>query len=199
MNIKDITSPNTFFQKVDQLQQQLGEVSRMRTISCWDLYNIKRTIYSSDLFAEELAALEPNSSAVINCLSFVFNGERYYRGDLIIKDAQGQLIHILSENQGTWVPSVDKDGNLVYNYNNTQIEDGSSVEVASANEVKTIYGQTVYPSGTTSFTIYQYNTSIRPTIRFYNEQGEEIYCDYTCSDNGLVSGFCSYVYRVVIK
>ena len=34
MNIKDITSPNTFFQKVDQLQQQLGEVSRMRTISC---------------------------------------------------------------------------------------------------------------------------------------------------------------------
>ena len=188
MNLRQtkINAPDSFIARIEELEEKLQEASTSRELTSWDLYRIKRVITKPETFAAELAALEPNTSAIVNCYSFIYNGQRYYRGDMIIKDENGNLIRIEAENQGVWKPTVDKDGNLEFQFDaDTDVTNNDEAVKTTPFTPTYIYGlvEDVQDDHQISFNetvriSLNEEIKIQPIIRFYNTDNEEVYWDY---------------------
>ena len=203
MNLRQtkIDNRDSFIARIEELETKLQEASTSRELTSWDLYRIKRVITKPETFAAELAALEPNTSAIVNCYSFIYNGQRYYRGDMIIKDENGNLIRIEAENQGVWKPTSDKNGNLEFKFDaDTSATDNNTPVTITPLTPTSIYGETLEPKDQTIS--FQLIPNISPIIRFYNGDGEEVYWDYKIdieTTTATIENIPTCITNVVIK
>lgn len=203
MNLRQtkIDNRDSFIARIEELETKLQEASTSRELTSWDLYRIKRVITKPETFAAELAALEPNTSAIVNCYSFIYNGQRYYRGDMIIKDENGNLIRIEAENQGVWKPTSDENGNLEFQFDSdTNATNNNEAVTITPQTPRNIYGYELEPVNQT--VSFQLIADISPIIRFYNGDGEEVYWDYqidTETTPATIANIPACITTVVIK
>lgn len=165
-----------------------------KELTAWDFLNISAEINSADECAATINNLLSNSSAIVNCDSFDYNDEAYYRGDIIYKRINGTTIHILSSIQGGYVPEITELGDnkyqIVYNYSSTTpIEQSKSFElnikqpegINVYNYVYTLSSGVTFPLQTMCAALYhkgETTTFVDPVVRFYDKRGEEILSDY---------------------
>ena len=188
-----------FNSALKELDQKLSNVKK--NISYLDVYNIVDACEDQQKFAAQTNALLPNSSLVINCDGFYFNNERYETGDIILKLANNQIIHIKAQTGGIFYPSdVSVDGGnlkITYSFSTVPPEedessDGKLAKIMtfsslSVEQKSNIYG--LWQSVKEPFAGQYYdNKLIEPYIKFYlvhkeeNEEYkpvEEICLDYT--------------------
>lgn len=169
-----------------------------KTISFWDAYQIRETIDDRDELLGQLANLPPNSSVVSNLripfkwLNSLQQEETVYRGDLFIKDYQGNIHLIHGSSQGTYQPAEDweptQPGGSTYQLIYTYTE-------SPKTEVKTsltIQGQpqgynnsiTIPPNDDDSFSAIE---NIKPIVKYYyveNNIREQIIFDESFSISG---------------
>lgn len=176
-----------------------------KTISFWDAYQIRETIDDRDELLGQLANLPPNSSVVSNLripfkwLNSLQQEETVYRGDLFIKDYQGNIHLIHGSSQGTyqpaetWTPTEQSGSTYQLTYTYTE---------SPKSEVKTtltIEGQPQGYNNTLSITAPIYPAapikdsttatieSIKPVIKYYwidnNNNREQIIFDTSFAIN----------------
>lgn len=191
-----------FNSALKELDQKLSNVKK--NISYLDVYNIVDACEDQQKFAAQTNALLPNSSLVINCDGFYFNNERYETGDIILKLANNQIIHIKAQTGGIFYPSdISVDGgNLKITYSFSAVppedeesekEDNQESPLAlaktmifpnlSIEQKSNIYG--LWQPVTEPFAACYYNNQlIEPYIKFYLVKEnivEEICLDYSFS------------------
>ena len=81
-------------------------VASRKTATYWDAYNVRGTITNVNDFDQSVASLSNSSSYIIDCDAFSRGGVNYTRGDAILKDFYGNLIHIPSTQTGYYLPSA---------------------------------------------------------------------------------------------
>ena len=163
-----------------------------KELTAWDFLNISAEINSADECAATINNLLSNSAAIVNCDSFDYNDETYYRGDIIYKSINGTTIHILSSIQGGYIPEVQKTGDnqyqIIYNYSsktptetqlppfNLDIDQPANVNIY--NYICTESNGVTFPLQTKYAALYHDGNFIDPVVRFYDKRGEEILADY---------------------
>ena len=199
----------------DKLNALISEIATVKkNITYYDVYNITDTVYSKNNFDAQVNALVNNSSLVINTEGpFSSNEVMYYPGDIVLKNATGDLIHINAQTSGTYYPkSVTSPSPGIYtiNYGYTRdtpeiAESSSSVGGPEAQAAQTIsfsglsasnpeksavYGiYESYGTGTTHTipAVIKDGNWIRPLIKFYlvtDTDMEEISLEYTLTQEG---------------
>lgn len=178
---------------VEVIQNKIQNMGK--ELTAWDFLNISAEINSADECAATINNLLSNSAAIVNCDSFDYNDETYYRGDIIYKRINGTTIHILSSIQGGYIPEITKTGDnqfqIIYNYSSetpteTQLPP-FNFEIAQPDNTN-VYNY-VHTSSTgvsfplqTEYTALYYDAEktnlIDPVVRFYDKRGEEILADY---------------------
>jgi len=176
-----------------------------KTISFWDAYQIRETIDDRDELLGQLANLPPNSSVVSNLripfkwLNSLQQEETVYRGDLFIKDYQGNIHLIHGSSQGTYQPAEDwipteQSGStyqLIYTYTEspkTEVKTNLTIkgQPQGYNNTLNMVATTdpAYPTkDSTTATI----ASIKPVIKYYwidnNNNREQIIFDTSFAIN----------------
>lgn len=90
--------------KIDNVKKQ---------ISYFDTYNITTVVTDSTKFASQLNALPLNEGLVINAASFSDGSTTYTTGDVLLKLANNQVVHIKSQTGGVYYPAeIEKTGEL---------------------------------------------------------------------------------------
>jgi len=72
----------------------------------WDIYKFSGSVNSAEGFGTALAQLVPNHALVINTPYFEYNTVGYQRGDVVLKQDNGDLVHILSQSPGIYFPKT---------------------------------------------------------------------------------------------
>ena len=213
-------------QDIEFLNNKLSAVTRDLTV--YDFYNINAVIENKNEFDSIINQLIPGQSAIMGAESFTdANGESYSRGDIILKLSDYTLHHIIGVRGGTFYPAVltkTVSGYTLQFSNTTLIPDEGETSVSasdntwtvpagsikkhiifnnvSTNTVTSPYSVQGAPtSGSIDFT--GVNTSVKPIIKCYNNNMEEIYCTYTVdmsvSGTLSISNLPSCVTLVVVK
>lgn len=190
----DINSSTNYKEALDDIYTAINKVKK--NITYYDVYNIVETVVSHENFAAQRNALTPNSSLIINTDPFTEGDVDYSRGDVVLKNANGDYINIKAQTGGVYYPcqitKMDNSEvyNLTYSYApNTPTLSETSVDaglVASAAKTITfnnlanhadgaIYG--LWVSANTSFSgCFTADSSIpvTPVVQFYFvEKGTE--------------------------
>ena len=197
-----------FQNKLNALISEIATVKK--NITYYDVYNITDAVYDKNDFDAKVNALVNNSSLVVNTAGpFASNEVMYYPGDIVLKNAAGDLIHINAQTSGTYYPKRierAKDGTgsytIYYGYvKDTPEVESSKVAVDSSKDAEP--AQTISFSGLTAanpqesaiygiyskfegteFHIQTGGISVRPLIKFYlvdtsGQVAEEISLEYT--------------------
>ena len=180
-----------FQNKLNALISEIATVKK--NITYYDVYNITDAVYDKNEFDAKVNALVNNSSLVVNTAGpFASNEVMYYPGDIVLKNAAGDIIHINAQTSGTYYPKrieSAKDGTgsytIYYGYvKDTPEIESSKVAVDSPEEAQA--AQTISFSGLTAanpqdsaiYGIYEQFGSttthtitaagnVRPIIKFY--------------------------------
>lgn len=75
-----------------------------REIGYLDVYRFSCTVDMSQEFGYKFSQLANNTSLVINCEPFDFKGDTFRRGDVVIKNDEGQMLHIQATSKGIFYP-----------------------------------------------------------------------------------------------
>lgn len=133
----------SYSDKLSFLSEQIQEIKK--EISYLDLYNITAVIDDPALFYSITGSIFPNSAAIINCDPFFINDTQYKTGDILLKIADGSLVHIKATTSGVYYPSsITDDGQgyvLTYEFSSSiPTQETSKIEVGGKidNPVTTI-------------------------------------------------------------
>jgi hypothetical protein len=104
---------NNLYTRVESLKKE---------VSYLDFYNITGAVTDELRFSEQLSGLPLNQSLVINTAPFYYGGQSYSTGDILVKTASSEIIHIKAQTGGVFFPekitkTVDANGNDLGNYN----------------------------------------------------------------------------------
>lgn len=181
-----------FQNKLNALISEIATVKK--NITYYDVYNITDAVYDKNDFDAKVNALVNNSSLVVNTAGpFASNEVMYYPGDIVLKNAAGDLIHINAQTSGTYYPKRierAKDGTGSYTIYYGYVKDTPEIEsskVAVDNPEDAEPAQTISFSGLTAanpqdsriYGIYEQfagttydipvsdNLWVRPLIKFY--------------------------------
>ena len=195
-NAKAIQDESSYQKAIKQLYEEISKVKK--EITYYDVFNIVDTVVNPKLFEVQVNNLTNNSSLVINTLPFYSNGKLYGTGDVILKNANGEWIHIRAQAGGIYYPSQLSGSNgqyeLVYKFSSAMPEIESSKNGSLAKEIKfelqgadasksSIYGK--FEEFDKEYTLYGTST-ITPMVKFFlmNENEiEEISLEYTRTYN----------------
>lgn len=195
-----------FQNKLNSLISEIATVKK--NITYYDVYNITDAVYDKNEFDAKVNALVNNSSLVVNTAGpFASNEIMYYPGDIVLKNAAGDLIHINAQTSGTYYPKrIDgKSGSYTISYG--YVKDTPEIErsekpvnspedaepaqtisfrgLTAANpQDSRIYGIYEQFAGTTYDIPVSDNLWVRPLIKFYlvdtsGQVAEEISLEYT--------------------
>lgn len=181
-------SASTWNENLGLLNSRINAIKKELTY--WDLYKITKQINQPGDLNPTFASLTPGQSLVVNTdYTFTNNGQNFSRGDVVVKmlDNQAALIRALSG--GTYKPQSElEDGYLTFTYE-TAPQDGDSVTIEmpewdiSSSFIYGIYNN--YNNEPIEITPVEYNgTVIKPYIKFFTSEKEEIYLDYTATTSG---------------
>ena len=112
-----VGSANDFNSALNELNNQLASIRK--DVTYLDVYNIVDTVVSQENLQAQINALTPNSSLVINRAPFQSNGVNYSRGDIVLKNVHGEVIHVPGSTGGLYYPkqvTADKEGNYTIQY-----------------------------------------------------------------------------------
>ena len=194
---KEPKEPAEIQKNLEFLDQKLELAQKQ--LSVFDFYQIKTYVDNNENYQSAVDNLEPNTSLVCT-ESFITNNETFSRGDIVYKYENGLVEHIRAERAGIYAPITLKlnEGNytITYHYysyepvqeNSSANEEGNAefaknitfpIEAAASQLIYNI--QTVPSSDqAVSFKIvYDESKPITPFVRFYTENGEEVYWEYT--------------------
>lgn len=197
-----IATTESYASALDKLQDQINSISK--NITYLDVYNIIDTVESKDELNVKVAGLINNSSLVINCPTFQEGDEEYATGDIVLKNNNGEVIHIEAQPGGVYYPEdISNSGsNIIIQYKyatNTPEEnskyqeeeettppDGPKETMSFMLELpessSNIYG---HWQNTNSF---QKQNNIPPQIQVWfarssgNDPVEQVYCDFVLSE-----------------
>lgn len=99
-----INNESSYKDELNRLNNELNSITK--NITYLDAYNIIDSVEKPETFNAKVNALVPNSSLVINAESFTKDGVSYSRGDVILKNANSQVVHIKSQTGGVYYPSA---------------------------------------------------------------------------------------------
>ena len=217
--------------KVSEIQANLEFLDQklelaQRKLSMFDFYQITTYVSNGNDYQTAVDKLEPNTSLVCT-ESFVANNKNFGRGDIVYKYENGSVEHIRAERAGIYAPieltkGLDNNYTIKYRYYSyeptieSSIAEGGVAKFAKeinfpieTTSSKKIYSeQQKVSSGTITFQkVFSTDgkTIIKPFIRFYGEQGEEVYWDYQLVDNSedntqyQISNIPGIVKMVLIK
>ena len=92
-----------FQNKLNALISEIATVKK--NITYYDVYNITDAVYDKNEFDAKVNTLVNNSSLVVNTAGpFASNEVMYYPGDIVLKNAAGDIIHINAQTSGTYYP-----------------------------------------------------------------------------------------------
>ena len=221
---KDVAKASEIQANLEFLDQKL-ELAQ-RKLSMFDFYQITTYVSNGSDYQTAVDKLEPNTSLVCT-ESFVANNKNFGRGDIVYKYENGSVEHIRAERAGIYAPielvkGLDSNYTIKYKYFSYEPTQESSTAVSGKADfakeisfpIETISSKKIYSeqqevsSGTITFKkVFSTDgeTIIKPFIRFYDEQGEEVYWDYQLVDNSKdntqyqISNIPSIVKMVLIK
>ena len=126
-----VNNPEDYKQALEELYSKISSVKK--DISYLDIYNITQVCVDKNKFASQMNTLTPNSSLVINTEGFQYNNEYYETGDIMLKLANGQIIHVKAQTGGVFVPkSVQESGKnltLTYEFSTEIPQDGATTSI----------------------------------------------------------------------
>ena len=191
VNFKRTRTAQSFGDALENLNNEIAQVRK--EITYLDVYNIVDTVVSQENMAAQINALTPNSSLVVNTAPCELNGVNYARGDVILKNAHNEIIHIPGTTGGVYYPkqiAADGNGNYTLQYQFTP-QDPILNETANAvaesldsniwsvssvvqninfplttSSTSSIYGQEKLISNS-ELQIDNFNSSIPPIVEFY--------------------------------
>lgn len=139
-------SKGSYSDKLSFLSEQIQEIKK--EISYLDLYNITAVIDDPALFYSITGSIFPNSAAIINCDPFFINDTQYKTGDILLKIADGSLVHIKATTSGVYYPS-----SITYNGQGYVLtyEFSSSIPTQETSEIE-VNGKIDNPVTTIQFT-----------------------------------------------
>lgn len=194
---------------IEYLYNKLSKVSK--EIGFWDLYKISATVSDKNDLQSVINGLIPYTSAIINTPSSFTEGTSLYSaGDLIVKKPDGSFEHIAAERGGIFFPyQIEKTETDNNNYNYTIYYQLKSNEPTQGSVTITgnptwdasehynseiifsslLGGPGVSPYNIvyTSFTNMSFlkakkgSSDIRPVVKGFDSNGEEIYWDLEVS------------------
>ena len=189
-----VGNPEDYKRALEELYNKISSVKK--DISYLDIYNITQVCIDKNQFAAQMNTLTPNSSLVINSESFSYNNEHYETGDIMLKLANGEVIHIKAQTGGVFVPTtVQESGNnltLTYEFSTEIPQEGSTTSIKlSKTDGAGVYSY--WGLATESFDQKFDQTSgkvIKPYIKFYfvdsnNQPVEEVIVTYTLVPNNV--------------
>lgn len=200
-NVKDLQTLN---ENLNWYAQQV--VNAKRDIEYWDVYRFDGSIDSKEDFDSKYAALPNNHALVINV-----DIDKYRTGDVVIKDNNGEQILVKSKQNGIFQPKTYDKETLTYVYADSVSNDDKSIgiEISAADPASIVNVYSVneaFPAGastTANWSItFAKNENIKPFIKMFNEEGEEIYAciNLTVSSNNyVISNIPPIVKQVVVK
>ena len=177
-----------FQNKLNALISEIATVKK--NITYYDVYNITDAVYNKNEFDAKVNALVNNSSLVVNTAGpFASNEVMYYPGDIVLKNAAGDLIHINAQTSGTYYPKrIDgTPGSYIISYgyvkdtpeiekSDMTVNSGIDAEpaqtisfsglAAAKPQDSAIYGLYEQFGSTTTHTITAVG-NVRPIIKFY--------------------------------
>lgn len=194
-------------EQLNILDEKISKIGKQ--ISYLDAYNIVAVCENKDTFAAQVNALTANSSLVINTQGFVINNIRYETGDLILKMANEEVVHIKAQTGGIFYPqSLTKasDGSYTLTYafsasKPTAIEStggGFAQKInfeLESSDTGSVYGIWEKFDPNNSFNYYTFNVEsgeqqVEPYIKFYlADSQEEVIVDYEIIDSEDKSSF----------
>lgn len=141
----------SYSDKLSFLSEQIQEIKK--EISYLDLYNITAVIDDPALFYSITGSIFPNSAAIINCDPFFINDTQYKTGDILLKIADGSLVHIKATTSGVYYPSsiIKNDQGYVLTYE---------------------FSSSIPTQGTSTLEVNEKINSPLTTIQFTEIQGE---------------------------
>ena len=196
-----IRSGTSYEAQLQALQDQIDSISK--NITYLDVYNIIDTVEAKDELNVKVAGLISNSSLVINCPTFQEGDEEYVTGDIVLKNNNGEVIHIEAQPGGAYYPkNISNSGNNVtiqYNYAPSTPNPGSKYQATEqkptadspaeimsfplnfASGDKFIYGEWTNEH---RFTKYE---KVTPQIQVWlvdddSNPVEQVYCDFVLSE-----------------
>lgn len=197
-----IRSGNDYGSQLAALQEQIDNISK--NITYLDVYNIIDTVEAKDELNVKVAGLVNNSSLVINCPTFQEGDEEYATGDIVLKNNNGEIIHIEAQPGGVYYPE-----NISNSGNNITIQYKYAINTPEAGSEYPEEGKTTPPDGpkeTMSFPlnitagdqfIYGYwkqnpysfekKEGVTPQIQVWfaeDDRMEQVYCDFVLSESG---------------
>lgn len=210
-----------FQNKLNALISEIATVKK--NITYYDVYNITDAVDDKNEFDAKVNALVNNSSLVVNTAGpFASNEVMYYPGDIVLKNAAGDLIHINAQTSGTYYPKrIDgTPGSYIISYgyvkdtpeiesSNMTVNSGIDAEpaqtisfsglAAARPQDSAVYGLYEQFGSTTTHTINAVKTSdsrvIKPLIKFYlvsDNDLEEISLQYKLT-------FANDIYTITIS
>ena len=88
---------------LNTLQKELSEVKK--EITYLDVYNIVEVCEDKNTFSAKANSLAPNSAMVINTEPFFYNEKVYNTGDIVLKLATEEIVHIKAQTGGIFYPN----------------------------------------------------------------------------------------------
>ena len=190
--------PETFQKNLELINERINSIHKELTY--WDLYKISASVNNASEFYSVFTSLAVGQSMVINCSTFYVNNIAYHKGDVIVKINENQEIKIDSLSTGIYYPSkLTKDDQsntylLNFTYAAGEPQEGSSTgpqkeysyPLSMPENNANIYGQV---SKLDRFTfeaipdIVGGIDYIKPIIKIFTEDNEEIAVDFTLSAN----------------
>lgn len=202
-----VRTSESYQEQLNILDEKISKIGKQ--ISYLDTYNIVAVCENKDTFAAQVNALTANSSLVINTQGFVINNIRYETGDIILKMANEEVVHIKAQTGGIFYPQSlipNQDGSYTLTYafsasKPTAIEStggGFAQKInfeLNSSDTGSVYGiwEELVPNN--SFKYYTFNVEsgeqrVEPYIKFYlADSQEEIIVDYKLVDSEDKSSF----------
>lgn len=203
-----VATSEDYGEALQQLNAELKNIQK--NINYLDTYNITTSVTSEADFPSTQSLLVPGSALVINTpYSFVFNKETYRVGDVVLRLATGEWVHIRAQVGGLYYPKKLTKTNNGYELSYEYLAATPTKESAdvSGNEVTTP-GKNITFTGLTapndnnvygifdkmSTSTYSFNHCvldgkiIKPVIKFFYGSGKDNLEEEVSVDYRLTSG-----------
>ena len=138
--VREIRSLSELKDYIEYIQGKIQLATKELTY--WDIYKLSSTVEKSSDFNKMVNELLPNTSLVINCNRFIWNSVEYNTGDIVIKLESGELLHVLNNNAGVYIPKWDNTNKqLKYEFSNTPSSSAASIKLSELKSTEGyIYG-----------------------------------------------------------
>lgn len=140
ITVREIRSLSELKNYIEYVQGNIQLATKELTY--WDMYKLSSAVERPSDFNKMVNELLPNTSLVINCNRFIWNSVEYNTGDIVIKLESGELLHILNNNAGVYIPKWDSTSKqLKYEFSNTPSNSAASIGLTDLGSTEGyIYG-----------------------------------------------------------